>query len=339
MTIYVSGDSNSVRRNGWVAALAADPRTPSEVRNISIGGAPSHMSLLRAIKLGDLSAGDVFIWAYGINDALYIHKAGYTCDEMIWCIRRIIQICARAGAVFAPMIFQPRRHSQQPGVSEYRARLHDLFEEHSIPFFDMDQAYLANHPDQDLLPLHFYEDYLHYAQTDEVTMMLVEGALRLIDQAHVPTPEEDEGSTVRLIEEFPMAEAGTLENSAVGRVATWKPGPEGIEANLQGKGRVVGIFVTTTQHGGAWDISFANHTSAISTAFADRQFNRTMLKFISPAAVTGFPFRFDGPQKFAISWSKGEGEVMADFWFLRDPDPVSIAAQEARLVSIMVEIE
>lgn len=51
-------------------------RVTADVHNISIGGEPSHMSLLRAIKQSNLGPGDVFIWAYGINDALYIMKAG-----------------------------------------------------------------------------------------------------------------------------------------------------------------------------------------------------------------------------------------------------------------------
>lgn len=334
MTIYVSGDSNSVRRNGWVQALADDMRVTADVRNISIGGAPSHMSLLRAIKQSDLGPGDVFIWAYGINDALYVMKAGYTCDELIWCIRHIIRICAEAGAAFAPMIFQPRHHSQLPRKSEYRTKLHSLFVELGIPYFDIDESYLTTHPRATVLPLRFYEDYLHYAQTPEVTEALVDGAVCLITQARVPSLGSVTLRPVRLIEDFRPVERGLLENSAVGQVTTWQPGTDGLRIALPGNGR---IFVTTTRRGGAWNLSFGDLKVAISTSFADRQFNRTMLKFISPSAVTREPFHFKGAMNLGIEWVAEAPEVLADFWFLPDPEPEAMAGQEARLVSIMIE--
>lgn len=338
MTIYISGDSNSVRRNGWVKALGEDPRTPSKICNISIGGAPSQMSLLRALKQTNLKSGDIFVWAYGINDALYTVKAGYTCDDLVDSVRRIIGICAQADAVFAPMIFQPRRQSQQGGKSEYRRKLHALFQEQDIPYFDADEAYLTAHPDQDRLPLRFYQDYLHFSQTPEVLDFLADGALGLIRQAKVPAIDKNNPPPILLIEDFSPAEAAVLENSAVGRITIWNPGPRGLQIALPGRGRILGVFVATTQNGGLWNVTFGDRTVSISTAFADRQFNRTMLKFISLPAVTGHSFRFDKPSVLEISWAAPTDRVLADLWFQADLESTAVAAREARLVAVMVEV-
>ncbi|MAN55995.1 MAG: SGNH/GDSL hydrolase family protein [Paracoccus sp. (in: a-proteobacteria)] len=337
MTIFVSGDSNSVRRDGWVAGLIAHPDTPAEVRNISIGGAPSHMSLLRAMRETGMGRGDVLIWAYGINDALYIRNAGYTVDEMIGVLRQIIAICADRGVVFAPMIFQPRRPSQIRRKSPYRAALHDLFGASGIPYFDVDEAYLAVHPDSATLPVEFYQDYLHYANDPAVFGHIVAGALDLIRRGRVPHHPGADLPSIRLVTDFPGAGRGVLENSAVGRVTTWDPGPDGVQVRLPGPGRIVGLFVTTTRQGGVWNLTFQGASDQVSVAFADRDFNRTMLKFISPEAVTGRSFAHDGPEILRIGWSDEPGRVLADFWFLSEPDPQDRSGREARLVAVMTE--
>lgn len=337
MTIFVSGDSNSVRRNGWVSALASHPETPGPVKNISIGGAPSHMSLLRAIRETGLGQGDVFLWAYGINDALYVRNANYSVAELTDILRQIIRICADAGAVFAPMIFQPRRHSQIRRKSAYRAALHRLFDESGISYFDVDAAYLAANPEVELLPQTFYEDYLHYAQDEPVHDHIVRGALNLIARADVPSRPEGDLADIRLIDSFAECEQGLLENSAVGRVATWNPGPQGLRVPLTGQGRVVGIFVTTTRHGGVWDVRFGDRSHRISVAFADRYFDRTMLKFISLPAVTGEGFDFDGEGELRVEWADEADGALADFWFLADPEAANVAGREARLVAVMTE--
>ena len=338
MTIYVSGDSNSVKRNGWVKILSDHPETPCEVQNISIGGAPSHMSLLRAIQGIEFKKNDVFIWAYGINDMLYITKAGYSVDELVWVLKKIIQICQEAGVVFAPLVFQPRRHSQIRRKTEYRTQLHALFDKCDVPYFDLDEAYLQKHSKQATVPLDFYVDYLHYANEEVVTDLIVNGALGLIRLAKIPNIDTGDLSSVRILNSFPDAEKGVLKNSAVGEVLTWNPKRDGLEVKLTGTGRVVGLFVATTRRGGVWDITFGGHTYSVSVAFADQDFNRTMLKFISLAAVTGRPFDFADGDTISLHWTSSPKNVLADHWFLKELEHENIEGKESALVSVLLEL-
>lgn len=337
MTVYLSGDSNSVRRDGWVSLLAERLNGVTEFRNISIGGVPSQMSLFRALKESRFRKGDVFVWAYGINDALYLRKAKYKLEELIWTLRQIMRLCAEHEVAFAPMIFQLRRDSQVAGKSAYRKALHRLFDEYDLPFFDVDDAYLAQHSDARALPFEFYEDYLHYSHNQGVSEHLTSGALDLIGRARVPARVGQGLRPVRLLETFSGAEPGTLANSAVGSLTTWKPGSKGLEIALPGSGRIVGLFVATTLKGGAWTVSFRGHDDDISVACADRKFNRTMLKFISLEAMTGRSFRYRDGDALTISWQPRPREVLADWWFLKEMADENIQGQEARLVSVMVE--
>ena len=106
---------------------------------------------------------------------------------------------------------------------------------------------------------------------------------------------------------------------------------------MPGSGRIVGLFVATTLRGGAWTTAFHGHRDTISVAFADRQFNRTMLKFISLEAVTGRSFQYRDGDVLTIDWTSDPGDMLADWWFLKDMAEENIQVQEARLVSVMVE--
>lgn len=337
MTVYISGDSNSVKRDGWTKVLREHPSMHHDVQNISIGGAPSHMSLFRAMQGLELKQGDVFVWAYGINDILYISRANYTVDEMIWVVKQIIKICSDAGAVFAPLIFQPRHHSQRKHITEYREKLHTLFDLNSIDFFDDDLTYLSENPTQKLLPISYYSDYLHYAQDAVVTDAIVNGTLDLIARANTASISGGSLTPIKLLDTFSGGEKGLFENSAVGKLKTWKPGPDGLKIMIPSSGRVVGLFLTTTRQGGVFDITFAGQTYTISAAFADRQFNRTMLKFISLAAVTGAAFDCESPQEMVIAWNDCPVDVLADHWFLKDLEPLNISGQQSCMVSVLIE--
>lgn len=336
MTIFVSGDSNSVRKNGWVSILRDNPRTPAPVINISIGGAPSHMSLFRALQQ-DLKPGDVFVWAYGINDELYVDKAGYSIAELLWVIEKIIERCHGAGAVFAPAIFQMRYYSQKGRASEYRRALHEFFGRHGISYLDVNDRYLTDHPGRTIMPAEFYQDHLHYSQNPLILTSIAEGVLDLIGKTTVGAYSGAGLRPIRLLNRFPDADEGYVENSNLGRITVWNPTGRGTSIRLPGPGRVVGLFLTTTLLGGVWDVTFGGRTDSISVAFADRAFDRTMLKFVSLSVVTGKSFVHEDDMEMMINWNSHPQEICADQWFLDRPGPENIAGQSARLVAVLIE--
>ena len=337
MTIYISGGSNSLLKGGWVQRLRQRLPQEQELINISIGAAPSQMGAFRCLHTIDLQPGDTVIWEYGVNDANHIDARGYTNVELRKALEWTIRHCRARGAKFAAMVFQPENREKRQRVTQYRKMVHRICGRYGVDFFDVQLAFLAQHPDRKRIPPRYFTDNAHYRTGDELMGLIVDGAMGLLETARVPGPAPDTGTgDLKVYNRFEGGEAEEFKNRAV-TIRTWRPGPQGLRQELTGSGRIVGLVMTSTPKGGVFDLSVGDRKMRLSASYQEKDFDKTLVKFVSIPTLLGEDIRFEGGTSVAISWADTAEGMLADYRFRKKLGKPAIEAREAGIVAILTE--
>lgn len=172
MKIIIIGGSNSLRSNGYSAQLA-DSFPEAEIVNLSIGASPSHMGFYRLSAFDDLSPGDLVIWEYALNDAMYCSVDPDVTDLVLRYVEATIRLVREAGARLVPFVFTTRRIENAFRRRDYRSQLHFLFSHYGIAFTDFSHE-LRRRLQVESLDDHFFRDNAHYAMRPEFVDLVLE---------------------------------------------------------------------------------------------------------------------------------------------------------------------
>ncbi len=337
MTVYISGGSNSLRSIGWVSFLRDRIGDTERVENLSIGAAPSHMGAFRCHQIPDLGPDDTVIWEYGINDANHIDRRGFPPQEVLKAIEWIILLCRDRGAKFAAMIFQTRNREAKKKVTRYRRRLHSLCDRYGVGYFDVPSEYLSGNPSADRIPPEYFDDNLHYKVDTELMDLIADGAMSLLNSARVPNgePRRDIGR-LAIYTEFDGGVQDFFENRMVS-VRTWRPGEQKLACRLDAPGRVIGVILTATSKGGVLDLTLGSRTLRFSASYRERNFNKTMLKFVSLPVLSGDDLAFGAGEEISIDWAGSVEGILGSEKRKRPIGADALEAREAGIVALMVE--
>ncbi|MDK3016032.1 SGNH/GDSL hydrolase family protein [Pseudodonghicola flavimaris] len=337
MTIYISGGSNSLLKGGWVHRLRDRLPEDQEIVNISIGAAPSQMGAFRCLHTIDLKPGDTVIWEYGVNDANHIDARGYTNPELRKAVEWTMRHCRDRQARFAALIFQPRNREKRGRLTAYRKMLHRICEKHGVGFFDVPQAFLDQNPGSTRIPLRYFRDNAHYRTGDELMNLIVDGALQLLETARIPGESVETGAgELKIYADFQGAEDELFENRAI-RLTTWRPGPEGLIGRFEGKGRIVGLVMTSTQNGGVFELRIGDIAMRLCASYREKDFNKTLVKFVSIPMLLGEDIHFEAGETISISYADTAEHMFADYRFKKKVGAEEIEGREAGIVAVLTE--
>ncbi|MFW8636971.1 SGNH/GDSL hydrolase family protein [Cribrihabitans pelagius] len=333
MTVYISGGSNSVSDSGWVGQFRSLAGAEN-IENISIGAAPSHMSLFRVSQTVDLKAGDTVLWEYGINDAAHIEGRGYDAADLLEAIEGLIIYCADVGAKLCGLIFQPRYWEKQAERQQYMVALHSLFKRYGVAFFDVSQEFCAK-KGHDHLPMPLYKNRAHYAKKPRFLQFIAKGAWKAVNASNVPiVPEEESDFGLRCYDQFSAGKVARFENKRV-KVDAVSPPDEGTALQFDQSGRVLGLVIVSTPGGGAFNVSVGGRTYKISATYRERKFTKTMVKFVSLPTLFGEVIEFEPGDEIRISWADNARGMIADHRFRKKVSAKILAGREAAVVCVM----
>lgn len=335
MAIYIAGGSNSLSKTGWVSKFREVMGPEVEVRNISVGAAPSHMGAYRCLSTVDLGPGDTVIWEYGINDANHIYKKGLDEAEFVRAVEQLIEGCMEKGAGFVAAIFQPRDVERLGGMSSYRALLRELFDRHGIRYLDLPEAYPAAHG-LDHIPGVLFKNRMHYDQDNPIMDFIAEEVAKLVRATPEAVPRAVTGPKLRFYEEF---SGGTLEKfeNTVLQLDVWRPGDDGLHGRMAGSGHLVGIILISKQFGGVLDFELAGERLRFSAAFREKDFDKPMLKFVSLPSLLGREIQFQAGDEFSLKWADSTQGMLAYPGFRQDMKRRGLMGRESRVVALMTE--
>ncbi|MDX2485216.1 MAG: SGNH/GDSL hydrolase family protein [Pseudodonghicola sp.] len=337
MTLYISGGSNSLLKGSWVHKLQERLPAEREITNISIGAAPSQMGAFRCLHTIDLKPGDTVIWEYGVNDANHIDSRGYTNAEQKKALEWTIRHCRDRGAKFAAMIFQPEKRERRQRVTAYRQMLHRVCTRYGVGFFDVPLAYLDKNPEEKRIPARYFRENAHYKTNTDLMQLIVDGALDLIENAKVPMGSfRNEAGALKAYSHFEGGEAEAFENRVV-KATTWRPGETGLTRTLEGAGRIVGLVITSTPKGGVFDLSVGDRTIRLCASFHEKEFNKTLVKFISIPMLLGEEIAFQAGTPLTISWADTSAGMFSDYRFKKKVGQSAINQREAGIVAVLTE--
>lgn len=337
MTVYISGGSNSLKTDGWVPKLSAKIGKGTEIRNISVGGAPSTMGAFRSLSTVSMEPGDTLLWEYAINDELHIDIRGYDAVELVKAVEWLLIGCREANVKFAAMIFRTRRRHLKPTDCSYNKLLAALFCDYNVPFFDVNAEFAKRRPKSNGVKAAHYSDRAHYDTKAGIMNLIVKGATEMLEQASVPHNANSQ-PTERLVthDRFNGGECEKFENSAIS-LKVWNPGTGGLSGTFNERGRVIGLVVMSTSAGGVMDFSLNAETYRLSVSYKERNYDKPMVKFISLPTLTGRTLDFAKGDNFRIIWADSAEGVLADLKFNANPGPQSMSAREARVAAVLVE--
>jgi len=337
MTVYISGGSNSLMASGWVSHLQDRIGDTDIVENVSIGAAPSQMGAFRCHQISNLGADDTVIWEYGVNDANHIDTRGYKPREVLKALEWVILLCRDRGAKFAAMIFQPNRRESKKKVTRYRRKIHNLCERYGVGYFDVSAEYRARTPGADRIPRKYFKDNSHYKTDTDLMGFIADGAVELLKSARVPSGEpNDDIGRLAIYTDFNGGAPDYFENRMIS-VRTWRPGEQALSCRLGAAGRIVGLVMTSTPKGGAFDFELGDRQLRISATYREKSFNKTMIKFVSLPVLAGDKLEFEAGESVSIDWAATASDMLADFRFRKAVGKDTIAAREAGIVALMVE--
>lgn len=288
MTIFVYGGSNSLRKDGWTAALAQ--RLPERrIVNRSIGAATSLMAIFRLLTNGDEGpkAGDTVIWEYALNEAAHCAR-GYDADIAMRNVKRFIAECGRRDLKLVAAIFTPRPDELAEERHPYYTQLHTVLQTHAIASFDVSVAWRAAKGVRHM-PKSLFSDANHYGDDPVLTDFITDGVIAAIGAASVPQEQPLTGMgrlAVRLFDE------GTVYQNALISVPV-APNPSIMALDMEA--RVIGVValahpssncairleLTRLGHSGQW--------VNISTT-ASGKADKTILKVLSLEAAVSAPW-------------------------------------------------
>ena len=335
MTIYISGGSNSLKKDGWVPKLHEVLGSQTDLRNISIGGAPSQMGAYRSLFSISMEAGDTVLWEYAINDELHIDLRGYEVDTLLNGVEWLLRGCHQRGIKFAAMVFRTRRRHLRPTDCTYTEKLAALFRRYDVPVFDVNAEFAIRRPRKDGVQASHYSDNAHYDTEKSIMKMIVKGAVEMVEQARVPA-DGGPGTDLVVYDRFEGGEQSRFENSA-GAFEVWKPGESGMSVQFDEAGTVVGLVLLSTTKGGVIDVSLNGSSARISLAFKEKNYDKPMMKFISLPTLTGQPLTFEAGDSFRIDWADTAEGALADLKFNANPGPRVVSGREARIAALLVQ--
>lgn len=337
MTIYISGGSNSLIKDGWVAKFRERLPEELEVENISIGAAPSHMGTFRCLHTIDLKPGDVVLWEYGVNDANHIDARGYTNRELRKALEWTIRHCHDRQVKFGAIIFQPRDREMQQQMTPYRKMLHRICDRYGVDYFDVPLAFLEQHPNKKRIPPRYFRDNAHYHTLDDLMDLIADGAVKVLENARVPGEAlENDTGELRIYSSFEGGELEEFSSKAI-TLQTWRPGPDGLTTTFEGDGRIVGLVITSTPMGGVFDLRVGDQQMRLCATYQEREFNKTLVKYVSIPMLLGEDIVFEAGMPITISWADTAEDMYSDYRFRNKVGEAAIAAREAGVVAVMTE--
>lgn len=335
MAIFISGGSNSLKEAGWVSKFRNAMGPDADIRNISIGAAPSHMGAFRCLSTVDLRRGDTVIWEYGINDANHIYKKQMDEAEFLRAVEWTIKGCLEKGARFVGLIFQPRDVERLEGMSSYRAALRALFDRYGVGYLDVPEVY-PGVLGLSRIPAELFRDRMHYDPTNPIVDFIGEEVAKLVRAAPDAGPQPVESERLRFYTTFSGGRLSGFANSVL-RTLVWAPGKRGLKGTFVGSGRVVGAVLISTAKGGAMDFETAGQSLRFSAAYREKVFTRPMLKYVSFPSISGRDIRFQAGDAFTLKWATSTEGMLADEGFKKILKGPALKRRQARLVALMTE--
>ncbi|TDE38381.1 SGNH/GDSL hydrolase family protein [Antarcticimicrobium sediminis] len=335
MTIYISGGSNSLAKDGWVSKFREVMGPNADIQNISVGAAPSHMAVYRCLSTVELSAGDTVVWEYGINDANHIYKKGMNEREFVRAVEWVIEGCAEKGAGFVAAIFQPRDLERLGGMSRYRSLLRELFDKYGVPYLDVPEAYPAAHGLR-RIPPKLFRNRMHYDQDSPIMDFIAEEVTKLVRASAEAIPHTVAEKKLRFYKDFSGGSLESFKNRAL-ETNMWKPGPDGLSGQLLGSGRLVGVVLIAKPDGGALDFEMAGASLRFSVASREKGFDKPMLKFVSFPWLFGRETRFQAGDEFSLKWADSTDGMLAYPDFRKILKQPALMGRASRIVALMTE--
>lgn len=336
MKIVVIGGSNSAQKGGYADFVRAQfPDT--EMINLSVGGAPSLMGLIRLLMANNLAAGDVVILEYALNDSIYIRSKNYDETEIIKAVEHIIRYCARYKARLVPLIFNRFPEEMRGAPSSYRAKLHFLFSHYGLDFLDVSHA-LRRSMAVPTLDRTLYQDLNHYVREGAVVRFVADTVRDLITsgKCRISAAYPLWVTTLEIpgfLRNFPKTHLEVFKNKLL-TVPLFTP--EGvIEANPNKEGRIVSICCLASPKGGVVDFMLDGTILPISLVHDEPRFRRPLLKAISLPMILGREMRFTPESRIGFRWSDSREEALVDLGFASSA--AGRNGKDGRIVGILVE--
>lgn len=335
MAIYISGGSNSLLKDGWVSTFRDVMGPDADIRNISIGAAPSHMGAYRCLHSVDLQPGDTVVWEYGLNDANHIYTKGMDEGEFLRAVEWLIDGCEEKGVGFVAAIFQQRDLERLGHMTGYRVLLRELLDRRGIPYLDVPEAFPASRGLK-RVPPKMFRDRMHYDPDSPIMGFIAEEVAKLVRTLPEPSPGPRAGKKLRFYTDFSGGTPEKFENALL-QADVWNPGSDGIRGRMTGPGHLVGVVLVSKTDGGVLDFELAGERVRFSAAFREKGFDRPMLKFVSFPWLSGREIPFQAGDEFSLKWADSTDGMLAYPGFGKVLTGPALVGRTSRIVAVMTE--
>ena len=336
MTLYISGGSNSLLRNGWVRG-AGDFAPGDEVVNLSIGATCSITGLFRSLFTADLQAGDTLVWEYALNDANHIANFGLSSDFILKYLEVLLAHCATRQVTFAALIFVPQEMESEVSETPYKIALKQLFDHWGVAYADISFEY-RRALGVETLPADLFEVPTHYRTTDPIIDFIIARTASLIADASVPAAtrrlRSDPGMGVVFLDQWSGGKTDDIGTQLV-RLPARQPDPD-LRLTPPCDCRVICVVEFAASFGGAFAFESGGQAHVVSASFWGADEKRRL----SPAFIPDTqepPFDLVAGQDLVVRWAAQPSPAISGTRIKRRLNRQDIAGREGWLVGLLAE--